>query len=149
MWEGTIHTHLAHAFHQPWAHLFVDGTAQRVRLCDCSQYLNRSPVADLSRPGPRLPAAMSSASAAAVVAGGPHLASSAAAASCHPHPQPRSTAPTLALTPSLTPGQAGMWTARMAAHPTSISTATAGVQLASCRAQTASSSSELGVEPVS
>ena len=45
---------------------------------------------------------------------------------------PAPTAPTLALTPSLTPGQAGMWTARMAARPTSISTATAGarVQLA-------------------
>ena len=87
-------------------------------------------------------------------AGGPPAP--AAAASCRPHPQPRSTAPTLALTPSRTPGQAGMWTARMAARPTSISTATAGarVQLASCRAHlsgahTASSGSELGVQPVS
>ena len=49
---------------------------------------------------------------------------------------PAPTAPTLALTPGLTPDQAGMWTARMAARPTSISTATAGahVQLASCKA---------------
>ena len=43
-----------------------------------------------------------------------------------PTPTAPKHSPTLALTPSRTPGQAGMWTARMAAPRTSISTATAG-----------------------
>jgi hypothetical protein len=57
-------------------------------------------------------------------AGGPLRARQQPPAASH------TTTPNLALTPTLSPGQAGMWTARRATRRTSISTGTAGARAA-------------------